>query len=376
MANGLNILVINWQDITNPDGGGAEVHLHEIFKRVAAKGHRVTLLCCSYPGAEQEETLDGIRIVRKGSRGLFNFFVPFMYNKLRKEIPIDVVVDDINKIPFYTPLYVKEPILALEHHLFGKSIFMQAPLIPAAYVYYSEKLVPVVYRHTPFAVVSESTRQELLGDGVLAEISMLYNAVDHDDYLHDERLRSTTPLVGYFGRLKKYKCVEHFIRAIPAVIESVPDANFVIMGGGDDSPRLEQLVNQLGIANRVTFTGYVSDRDKVEWLNRMWFAVNPSPKEGWGLTVIEANACGTPVIAADSPGLRDSVVDGETGILYPFGQINILEEKMIFLLQNEKIRNKLSKNSLNWALEFNWDESANQAVRIMESCKKNRNGEL
>ncbi len=362
----LNILVINWQDITNPFGGGAEVHFHEIFKRVAALGHKVTLLCCKYPGAAEYEELDGIRIVRAGSRNLFNFYVPFMYKKLLKKHDYDIVIDDINKIPFYTPYYVKKPLLAIEHHLFGKSIFMETFFIPASYVYYSEKLVPFVYRNTPFAVVSESTRQELLNSGVKSKIDLLYNAVELNDYKYDEILKSQTPLVGYLGRLKKYKQVEHFVKAMPAVIEAVPETRFVIMGGGDYQPQLEILANELGVAEKITFTGFVPHEVKVEWLNKMWFAVNPSPKEGWGLTVIEANACGTPVIAADSPGLRDSVVDTETGYLYPFGNVEKLQEKMIFLLKNEKIRQNLSKNSLHWVQKFSWDQSAETAVRIME----------
>ena len=123
----LNILLINWQDIKNPLGGGAEVHAHEIFRRIAAAGHSVTQLSCSFPGAESEELIDGIRVIRNGSRSLFNFAVPAAYRALCKEQKFDVVIDDINKIPFYTPVFVRKPIVAILHHLFGQSNHLETP---------------------------------------------------------------------------------------------------------------------------------------------------------------------------------------------------------------------------------------------------------
>ena len=118
-----NILVINWQDITNPLGGGAEVHLHEIFRRIVKNGHKVTLLCSKYIGSLDEEIVDGIRILRRGNRNTFNFTVPGVYRELIQENDFDIVFDDINKIPFFTPLFVKKPLVAIVHHFFGKTIF-------------------------------------------------------------------------------------------------------------------------------------------------------------------------------------------------------------------------------------------------------------
>ena len=136
----LRILVINWQDIRNPLSGGAEVHFHEIFRRVAAMGHAVTLLCSAFAGAAAEEEIDGIRILRCGSRQLFNFAVPAAYRRLRKAQAFDVVIDDLNKIPFYTPCFVQEPLLTIVHHLFGRSIYLETSWLPASYVYWSERL--------------------------------------------------------------------------------------------------------------------------------------------------------------------------------------------------------------------------------------------
>jgi len=327
----------------------------------------VTLLCCHYDGAQRDETIDGIRIVRRGKRNTFNFVVPAEYKRLRKQTAFDIVVDDINKIPFYTPLYVKEPILAIVHHFFSKTIFLEVPFLQANYVYWSEKLVPFIYRNTPFAAVSESSRQELMDVGIKSDIHLLPNAIHIADYPMNPALKSPTPLIGYLGRLKKYKSVNHLLDAMPEVFKVVSDAKLMIIGDGDDRPRLERQAKSLGIADRVIFTGYVSHQQKVKLLQKIWCVANPSPKEGWGLTVIESNACGCPVIAADSPGLRDSVVDGQTGWLYPYGDIQALADRLIKLLENPTLRKKFSVNARNWAQKFNWDHSAQKAIEIIDA---------
>jgi glycosyltransferase involved in cell wall biosynthesis len=360
------ILVINWQDITNPLGGGAEVHFHEIFKRLAQRGHKVTLLCCRYPGAAEEEVIDGIKIIRRGSRGLFNFYVPVALRRLIKREKPDIVFDDINKIPFFTPLFVREPLVAIVHHFFGKSIFLEAPFIPASYVYVAEKLVPRIYRHTDFAVVSESSKQELVGSGIRSSITLLPNAVDKKMYFSDKSLKSGTPLIGYLGRLKKYKCVDHVLLAMKHVLQQIPQAELLIIGDGDDRRRLERLVQMQGMEKAITFTGQVSHDKKVALLNKVWLTINPSPKEGWGLTVIEANACGCPVVAADSPGLRDSIMHDRTGLLYPFGDTEVLAENIISLVNYKERRDFFSTQAILWAQKFDWEKSADKAVEIIE----------
>ena len=117
-------LIFNWQDIKNPLAGGAEVHLHEVFSRIAARGHDITLYCSQFDGAQRQEEFNGIQIIREGGRSLFNYRVPVKYFSTFKKQKFDLIVDDMNKIPFYTPLYVHEPLLGVTHHLFGTSIFL------------------------------------------------------------------------------------------------------------------------------------------------------------------------------------------------------------------------------------------------------------
>ncbi len=363
----MKILVINWQDWTNPLSGGAEIHLYETFRRVAAAGHDVTLLCSMFEGASEREVIDGITIIRHGSRNSFNFIVPGYYRKHLRGTGFDVVVDDLNKIPFYTPLYVKEPLVALSHHFFGSSIFRETWFLPGLYVVTGEKLVDYVYRRSPFLVVSESTLDEFVRRGFPREnFTLAYNAIDHENLRPTGVEKAAVPTIGYFGRLKRYKSVDHVVTAFARVKEQIADARLVIIGRGDFRPELEALATKLGVANDVEFTGFVSEEEKKRLLQELWVVVNPSMKEGWGIVNVEANACGTPAIAADSPGLRDSVRDGETGELYPYGDIDALTASMLRILEDDDLRDRYRTASIGFARSFTWDETARRTIELLE----------
>ena len=365
----MKILIFNWQDIRNPHAGGAEVHLHEVFSRIAHMGHEVTLFCSSFPGGSPREVINGITVIRKGGRYLFNFLVPLYYfTRFRRE-KYDLVIDDMNKIPFFTPLYVREPLYVITHHLFKKSIFLEVPWPLAMYVYLTEKAGFALCRskRIPFIVGSPSTKQELREINIPDEqVEIINYCVDHDVHIADPSVRSATPLIGYFGRLKKYKSVEQLLHAALLVREKVPDVKLVVVGEGDNRAPLEKLAQELGIGDMTLFTGFVDEAEKVRWLQKVWFAVNTSSKEGWGLTVIEANACGTTVIASDVPGLRDAVKDNETGLLFEFGNVNDLAAKIVYLLTDRARRDRLAQRAYAWALSFDWDVAAKRTLALLE----------
>jgi glycosyltransferase involved in cell wall biosynthesis len=363
----MKILVINWQDIKHPLGGGAEVHLHEIFKRIAARGHSVTLFCSIFGDAPREEMIDGIRVLRSGGRHLFNFRVPLRYRMEFRHSGFDVVVDDMNKIPFFTPWFVKEPLVGMVLHLFRESIFREAIFSVALYVYLTERLALWAYRKVPMAVISKSTEEELgrfgFPDSLLRNVRI---AVDRERYRELGIPKSPVPLIGYLGRIKKYKSVDHLLRAFQIVRSQVKDAKLMIIGDGDGLPQLKRLAQSLGIADAVTFTGFVPSEEKVRLINQMHVVVNTSAKEGWGLTVTEANACGVPVVASDVPGLRDAVKAGETGLLYKYGDIRQLAEGVLRLLRDEPMRQRLATAAKSYAATFSWDDCSERMLKLLE----------
>lgn len=364
----MKILIFNWQDIKNPFGGGAEVHLHEIFSRMAGMGHDITLFCCRWEGSAEEEIIDGIKVIRKGSRNLFNFKVKPEYLKRFCREGYDLVIDDINKIPFYTPGFVRGPLLAISHHFFGKSIFREAGLVRGLYVYASEKLVDVSYKSTPFVVVSESTKQEFIERGFdERNFSIVQNAITQEKFPMVVGEKYPDKSIIYFGRLKKYKSPDHLLKAFAIVNGKIRGSKLYFMGRGDFQPVLEKMAKKLNISDNVVFLGYVAEEDKARHLSRCHVAVNTSMKEGWGITNIEANACGTPVVSANVPGLRDSVKVGQSGMLYEYGNIGQLAAMLLEILEDQSILDMLSNGAVEWAKSFSWDDSA----KLMEqACLK------
>ncbi len=311
----LKILVLNWEDIKHPMAGGAEVHLHEVFGRIARMGHSVSLLSCNFPGAPKEEVVDDIHVIRRGNRSFFNFLLPFVWLRRFYRDKYDMCIIDVNKIPFFSPLLVKKPAIVVAHHFFGKAIFIESSFPVAMYVYLTEKLFLHLYRRYTFIVGSPSTYKELVHEGVIPEkVNIVNYCVDHNVYRLTGVEKSKTPLIGYLGRVKKYKSVEHLIRAFPLIRQMVPDARLLIIGEGDNMPSIKLEAEKTGLMDYIEFKGFVSDEEKIEHLHKCWLVVNPSSKEGWGLTVVEAIACGTPCVASNVQGLRDAVKDGETGL--------------------------------------------------------------
>jgi len=122
------------------------------------------------------------------------------------------------------------------------------------------------------------------------------------------------------------------------------------------------------VADAVRFLGALPNAGKVAALNAAQVAVCPSPKEGWGLTVIEANACGTPVVASRSPGLTESVRDGETGLLTPHGDHAALAAAIVRLLTDRSLRLRMSDAALAWAHGFDWEACYRDSRAVFESA--------
>lgn len=363
----MRILVINWQDRKNPFAGGAEVHLHQIFARIASLGHTVTLLCSSFEGSLPKELIDGIEVVRLGGwRNAFNFTTLLSQRREVTRKRFDVVVEDINKIPFYAPLWARCPVLALVPHLFGKTIFEEIPLPLALYVYLWELPIPQVYRNSPFAVISESTKQDLVKRGIRAEqIEVIPCGLDSRLYYPGDK-KADYPLICHLGRLKRYKRIDILLRAMTIVLSKMPEARLTVMGDGDARKELVGLSEDLDIGDRVAFRGVVSQEEKVRTLQESHVLVNTSPKEGWGLTGVEAMGCGTPVVASNSPGLRDSVVHGVTGFLVEHGDVQELARRITQILEDKTLRERLSKNGVKWVQRFSWDSAAQRTLALLE----------
>lgn len=330
-------------------------------------GHQVDLFCCGDEELPDNEIIDGINVIRKGKRNTFNFIVPKVYKDIFSKNNYDIIIDDINKIPFYTPLYVKEPLLALSHHFFGSSIFREASIPAGLYVNLAEFMMKFVYFNTKFAVVSQSTLDDFIKRGYdKNNFKIVTNAISHSEYPMKVGKKNDEFTITYFGRLKKYKSVDHLLKAFALVIKEHNNCRLSIIGRGDFRSNLENLAKELGINDKITFHGFVDNVTKNELLCNSHIVVNTSLKEGWGITNIEANACGTPVLSANVPGLRDSVKNGVSGLLYEYGNIEEMASKLKFLIDNKSELSRMENGAVEWAKQFSWDKSAEEMLNYIK----------
>ena len=342
--------------------------LHERqVDRVASRGNPVTLLCSGYPGAPREETLDGLEVRRIGGRYTFNFALPAELRRLAGRF--DVVVEALNKIPLCTPALTRTPVLGIGHHLFGATIFREVPPPMSLYVFLSELFVPWVYRRVPMEVISESTRHDFEMRGLSPDrVHVVYVGLDSGRYRPAAEVpRESRPTLLALGRVRKYKRLDLVIDAVLELARARhPQLQLLVAGTGNWLAGLQQHARRRAAGDAVRFLGHVSEERKIELYRRAWALVMTSPKEGWGLTCLEAEACGTPVIASDSPGLREAVRHEETGLLVPHGRRAALAEAMDRLLTDEALRARLSAGALRFAAGFSWDRCADETMELLE----------
>ena len=197
----LRILVVNWQDRENPQGGGAEEHLHQVFGRLARRGHRVTLLCSGWKGCAPTAEIDGIEVHRTGGRYTFNLAAPLYCQRHLADRAFDVAIEDLNKVPMLAPVWAGARTgLLLVHHLFGATAFREANPLLATATWLFERIIPVAYRGLPCVAVSQSTLEDLGRRGLdPSRIAVIRNGVELDG-LGPAATRFADPTVVYLGR--------------------------------------------------------------------------------------------------------------------------------------------------------------------------------
>jgi glycosyltransferase involved in cell wall biosynthesis len=189
----------------------------------------------------------------------------------------------------------------------------------------------------------------------------------------DDRDRYSDPTLLYLGRLRHYKRVDLILRALVRLRENGISTRLLIAGTGDDEGRLRREASRLDLSeDEVHFLGFVSEEKKVELLQRAWVHILTSPKEGWGITIVEAGACGTPTVASDAPGLRDSVRDGETGFLVPHGDTEALAQRVGLLLRDGEMRRRMGIAARTFAATLSWERTSARLAQAIERAVPER----
>lgn len=362
----LKILIFNWRDTKHKWAGGAEVYIHELAKRWVQDGNNVTVFCGNSLKGPKDEKIDGVQIIRRG--GFYTVYIwAFLYYMFKFRGKYDVIIDCENGIPFFTPLYSFKPKFLLIHHV-HQEVFRKSLIHPLAIFasFLEAKLMPVVYHNTQVITVSPSSKEEIMRHKLTKrEPIIIYNGVDLS--LYKPAKKSNKPLILYLGRLQYYKSLHVFIVAAKRVLKKIPNAQFVIAGEGEEKEKLQEFARRLGILEKIKFLGHVSDKKKISLFQKAWVFVNPSFMEGWGLTTIEAAACGTPAVASDVPGLRDSIKNPHSGILVRYANYEGFAKSITKLIQDRKLRNEMEYGSVDWASNFSWEKSAKSFYELVFS---------
>lgn len=356
----MNILFLNWKDLKNPEVGGAEIIIYELAKRFVSDGHNVTWFSRTFKNAKTEETYDNIKIIRKGNV-LTTYVHAYLYYRSLIKKP-DIVIDCVNTIAWQTPLYVpKNKRITLINQLARQAFFYEMPF-PLSFIGYClEPLQFATYKNTSITCYSLSVKRDIEQLGIdNKNISTFHLGIDHDRY--KPKNKSKSPLFIFVARLVKVKRADLCVKAFQILVSKYPSAQLVIVGFGPQEEYIRTLIEkyklqssvQIVSKNALYFSGSKQDL-KVHFMQKAWSLILPSVKEGWGMVVTEAAACGTPSIVTNVTGLSDSVVSNVTGLIIS----NNPTEYELFLsmeriILDQKFRQKSSREAIKRSKSYNW----------------------
>ena len=364
------IHVLGWRDFADRDAGGSERHAHEFMTRFANAGLEVTHRTSAAVGLPASERRSGYDVVRRGGR--VTLFPRAVASEMVHRMGgYDALIEIWNAVPFMSPVWCRKPRIGFLHHIHGPmwDQILPKPLARMGQVL-ETRLAPPFYRRTTMLTPSDATRDELLKLGFRPDnVTAVPNGVE--PFFQPGGDRSPTPLVAAVGRFAPVKRFERLIEAALVAKGRVPALEVTIAGEGPELERLQRIVAGARAENWITFPGRLTNDELLALYQRAWIVASASLAEGWGLTLTEAAACGTPAVATDISGHRCSVVDGVTGVLAP---VESLGEAIADVLGDDASREQMGKAALARAQTLTWESSAVGVIKALhgEVLRKQR----
>lgn len=364
-------VVLNWMDISNPKAGGQEKYVYEMSRRLVKNGYRVTWLTSQYPGSRSREIISGIEVIRTGN--IYTFFIKYFYYyfKLRKD---SMFFLSMNAIPFILPLRRKHRLVMI-HHRFDIKVMKEKIGVLGYLSYFLQEVIsPILYRKDHIITNSISSLEDFMKMGY-QDVNVVKLGIELPEF--------TTEIKKNFivspGPVKPWK---HHDLVMKAFSKLSKDWELIVFGSFESESYKQALISfstELGIKERVKFPGRISDREMRRIFKESKLCVLGTEKEGWGLVAMEAQSYGCPVVAFDVPGIRDSVMDGKTGILVKFGDVYAMSESIKELINNESLYSEMSKSAIERASLYSWDQcyleftkELNRINKFAERNKKNK----
>lgn len=320
---GRHVVVVNWRDLDHTLSGGAEIYAWHWARALREGGAEVSFVTSRDRGQTAQETRDGIAIHRGGGTlGFYLFALRWLWQHRRR---VDAVIDPACGLPVFSPLVLRRrtPVVLVVHHVHQDQFGTHFPAPVAAFGRWMERVaMPRLYRRRTTVAVSDSTRAQMRDRlGWRGAVRIVENGADLPSYDVRVGVAKDPDRIVVLGRLVSHKRVDVVLDAFARLRRDAAlagrDLLLDVIGQGPDRDRLVAASARLGLTDRVTFHGYLSEDDKGALLARASVHVCASDAEGWGQAVIDAAAWGVPTVARDVPGLRDSIRPGESGWLVP-----------------------------------------------------------
>lgn len=389
----VRVLILSWEYPPRVVGGLGR-HVHALTRNLAAQGHEVHVVTRDHPDAPVEETVDGIHVVRVTEAPpvmtfdtelvqwvlAFNNRVQSAATRLMLDHDIEVIHAH-DWLVAYAAAGIKDafgvPLVATVHATeYGR----HQGWLPGR----MNKLIHQVEWWLTYEARRVITCSHYMSEQVndifqlpLEKVDVVPNAVEVADFTVDptevaEFRAQFTPngeqMVLFAGRLEYEKGVQTVLQALEKVEAAAGPVVFAIAGVGTYSDELRKMVDELGITDRVRFTGFLEDHDLRLHYAAADVAVAPSIYEPFGLVAVEAMACGTPVVVGDTGGLRE-IVDGGHGLVFPPQDADELAARLVEVLSDASLAEQLvRKGTARASSSFHWDAVASRTVEVYEQA--------
>lgn len=366
----MKILWLTWKDRQNPLAGGAELVNEELGRRLAADGHKVTFVVGSFGRAKKEEVVDGYRVIRVGNWRTVSWHAFWHYRKHLCNWP-DLVIDEINTLPFFACFYVKKPVILFVHQLARQVWFYQLPLLAAAVGYFLEPAYLWLLRKNRVITVSQSTKQDLLRFGFNADkIKIISEGIAIEPARDLAQIKKyPKPTILSLNLIRPMKRTHHIVRAFEIAKEKIKDLQLLVAGEavGGYGKKVLKMIARSSHHSSIEYLGRVSEETKIEILQKSHLVCIASVKEGWSLVVTEAASQGTPAVAYNIDGVRDSIKNNQTGILCGKNTPQNLAKNIVSLLHDREYYRRLQYRGWQLSRKVNFEKSYRQFVRLVKN---------
>ena len=363
-----SVRIIAWRDLDDPEAGGSELHAHKVASMWAACGLSVTLRTSQVPNGPERVERNGYSVIRRGGR--YGVFPQVALEGIRRRHSEDALLEVWNGMPFFSPIWRRKPRLTAIHHVHGEMWRMVLSRGLARLGDTIERIIaPPFYRGSTIMTLSNSSKEEIHDRLHLKENRIVPVPVGIDPMYTPGGIRSSHPHVVAVGRLVPVKRYDVLIRELALAKRKVPTLTAEIIGEGYERAELEALRHELGADDWLALPGRVSDADLVASYQRAWLVASSSLREGWGMTVTEGAACGTPAVATDIAGHRDAVRRDVSGVLVP-DEPGALAEGITHVLSDRHLRSRLSEGALAYGATLTWEATATEAFRLLAATAR------